>query len=175
MFKLLLISTLVFVSFSLHCQNDIHAAVREGNLKVVKKLVKKDITIVNTLNAKGHSPLNLAVYNNKEDVARLLIEKGANINYKMDMGSAVHAVAFKGNSALLKLLIDNQADIDALDNNNTSALHYAVLGNHLACVKILLENNAIRNSKDATGKTAFDYAKELGNKEILTEFNKKRR
>lgn len=174
--KAYIISSLLLL-FSLTCysQEDIFSFVREGNLNNIKKAVKDNPALINAVNSNGHSPLILACYIDQKEIVTFLLDNGANINYQMDMGSAVHAVAFKGNASILSLLIEKGADLDIVDNNRTSALHYAVLGAHVSCVKLLLDNNVSRISEDATGKTAFEYAKELGNKEILIEFNKKKR
>jgi ankyrin repeat protein len=64
----------------------------------------------------GRTPLHLAALGNSPDIARLLIDSGANID----------ALAALGNSLeVAQMLIDSGANIDAKDNAGETALHFA--------------------------------------------------
>lgn len=66
----------------------------------------------------GQAPLNEAVYGNSSpEVVRLLIERGANINYSCngdgwttDCGTPLHLAVHKNNAQLIRVLLDYGAD-----------------------------------------------------------------
>lgn len=70
-----------------------------------------------------------------------------------------------GNVEVIKLLLNNGADINAVDYYGQSPLFFAIKEKNLELVKFLVENGAIVNTKeDGFGKTAFHYA--ISNQDI---------
>ena len=66
----------------------------------------------------GGTPLGLAALLDQYEIAELLIQKGASVNFKGgDGGTALHAAAFLGRLEVAKLLIENRANIGAKNNN----------------------------------------------------------
>ena len=65
----------------------------------------------------GGTPLGLAALLDQYEIAELLIQKGASVNFKGgDGGTALHAAAFLGRLEVAKLLIENGANIAELLN-----------------------------------------------------------
>ena len=66
-------------------------------------------------NGNGRTPLDVAIIHSREDVAKLLIEKGVNVNYIQKIGemSPLMEAIFdkKGCEPMASLLIDNGADV----------------------------------------------------------------
>lgn len=60
-----------------------HSAAQHNNQKIVSTLIEQKAD-VNVANAKGETPLHAAVMNDHEDIAKLLIESGANTNTTID-------------------------------------------------------------------------------------------
>ena len=78
--------------------------------------------------------------------------------------------AENGHDEIIKLLLDNGADINAKTKSfdgGSSALIMAAENGHTSTVKFLLENGANPSSKNKRGQTAFHIATERGNKFIL--------
>ena len=140
---------------------------RSGSLAEVELLHKQNPKVVNEINDEGYSPLILACYRGNVDVAKFLINNGADINYNNAMGTALMAGVAKGNIEIVKLLVSKNAAIELTDANGTNALIYAVQFKNLALVSFLLENNADKTKIDINGKTAFEYAVFSGNQEII--------
>ena len=106
-----------------------------------------------------------------EEVARLLLENGANVNSSTENGSTplFWAVRF-GHYNIVKLLITHGADINQHEKSNVTPLHQAVEYKHLDVVKLLIQNNVEPNKIDYAGKTPLDYA---GEENVLVELLRK--
>ena len=71
-------------------------------------------------------PLGSAMAVQRNDIAQILIEHGANVNGKAanDL-TALHTAAARGNLEAAKLLLDHGADINAVSTDGKSPLAYA--------------------------------------------------
>mgnify|MGYP003968404575 CR=1 FL=1 len=102
---------------------DLHQAALQGNIEVVRQ----NILAGSDLNKKepdgGGSPLSTAATFGKTEVARALIEAGAEINFvKNDGATPLHVAAFFCHTEMVKLLLEKGADKSILDNNGSTAL-----------------------------------------------------
>ena len=71
----------------------------------------------------GHTPLSWAALLGQHEVAELLIDKGASVNFKgIGDSTALHAAAFLGRLEVVKLLIENGADPAAKNNNSETPI-----------------------------------------------------
>ncbi|KAL7913411.1 hypothetical protein GGI35DRAFT_466969 [Trichoderma velutinum] len=59
---------------------------------------------------------------------------------------------------MVSLLLQNGADVNAVNNDGRSALMEAALWGRLKSVKVLLESNAAKSAKDRHGRCAMDLA-----------------
>lgn len=90
---------------------DLHTAVVTDNIDVVKKHIeaKSDINVKDPFG--GSSPLISAAVFGKTEIARILIDAGADINFQNNDGStALHTAAFFCRPEIVKLLLDKGAD-----------------------------------------------------------------
>ncbi|KIK02691.1 hypothetical protein K443DRAFT_5965 [Laccaria amethystina LaAM-08-1] len=63
------------------------------------------------------------LYEGNEAIAKLLIEKGADVNAQGgDYGNALQAATYWGNEAIAKLLIENRADVNLHGGDYENAL-----------------------------------------------------
>lgn len=90
---------------------NIHTAVLTGNIEALKQ----DITAGTNLNEKdplgGSSPLISASLFGKTDMAKMLIDAGADVNFKNNDGStALHTASFFCRPEIVKMLLDKGAD-----------------------------------------------------------------
>jgi ankyrin repeat protein len=93
------------------------------------------------------TPLHLAVANGHEAVARLMTNKGANIEAEGSFDGAywipLHQAAANGDIALVRLLIDKGANIDATGNyERRTPLHLAVVNGDVAVAGLLIDTGA---------------------------------
>ena len=83
-------------------------------------------------------PLGSAMAVQRNDIARTLIEHGANVNGKaVNDLTALHTAAARGNLESAKLLLDHGADINAASTDGKTPLSYAEEHNHPEMVAFL--------------------------------------
>ena len=83
-------------------------------------------------------PLGSAMAVQRNDIARILIEHGADVNGKaVNDLTALHTAAARGNIEAAKLLLDHGADINAVSTDGKSPLAYAEERNHPEMVEFL--------------------------------------
>lgn len=99
-----------------------------------------------------------AARNNDLELAKLLIEKGADVNAKeWDGSTPLHVVAFNGSLEFAKLLIEKGADVNCKDKNAFTPLHLAA-DDKLEVIELLIEKGAYLNAKNELGYTALHCA-----------------
>ena len=98
-------------------------AAAAGDLPAIKRALD-DGAKLNALDAQfGITPLGWAALNGKTEAAKLLIEKGADVNARnRDGASPLHAAAFLGYPEMAKLLIEKGADINAQNHEGSTPI-----------------------------------------------------
>ncbi len=152
-----------------YCQEPISVfdIARKGTVEQVKEKLKENPKSFHVVNDDGYSPLTLACYRGNNEVAKLLIETGSDIDGKSKMGTPLMASIVKGNNEMVKFLIDKKADLEFADGNGVTALIYAVQFQNKTALQLLIESKANKAHKDKEGKTAFEHAVFAGNQEII--------
>lgn len=116
----------------------------------------------------GQTILHSAVYNNKMDIIKILLQHGAMLDVKDKRGSApLHWAAISETSANMVLLLQHGAKIDIIDNFEMTPLHWAISAGKPDNVKVLLAFGASALIKNSRGKTVIDYAHEKDDKVII--------
>ena len=131
-------------------------AVRSGAHKSVAFLLKQPGIQVDATNTADETALMLAANANDLVSANLLIEAGASVN--RPNWTPLHYAASKGHTAMMRLLIDNDAYIDAESPNGTTPLMMAAYYASPIAVKLMLEEGADPNLQNQDGQTALDMA-----------------
>ncbi|MDO9404278.1 MAG: ankyrin repeat domain-containing protein [Polaromonas sp.] len=131
-------------------------AIEETSARVSTVLVNWPKTDMNALNAKGESALMLASISGQVTMASQLIQRGADVN--KTGWTPLHYAASKGHVAVISLLLENHAYIDAPSPNGTTPLMMAAMYGTGAAVKLLLDQGADPNLKNQQGLTAFNFA-----------------
>ena len=167
-----LIAFFIFASKVVAQPLNVFDVARTGTVEQAKALLKSDPKIFNTTNSEGYSPLTLACYRSNNDVAKLLLDNGSDINKQSPMGTPLMASVVKGNLEMAKILLEKKADPDLTDTKKTTALIYAVQFKNIEMIKLLLEYDPNQSQKDDSGKTAFEYAVFSNNQEIINLFKK---
>ena len=109
----------------------------------------------------GDTCLTIAVFNNRLDICRFLINKGAHVHDKnRDADTTLHLAARQGHIEIVRLLCDHGADIEAQSILRRRPLHEAAFKGHIYVVKELIEErNAEINARDNHGWTALGLAR----------------
>ena len=137
-------------------QNGLYLALREPSPKAAQVLIDWPKTDPNILNAKGESPLMLAALKGHKELAEKLIKKGADVN--KTGWTPLHYAATSGQLAIISLLLENSAYIDAESPNGSTPLMMAAMYGTPAAVKLLLQEGADAQLKNQQGLTALQFA-----------------
>ena len=101
---------------------DIHTAVVTGNLEAIRQHIAAGSNINEKDPFGGSSPLISAAVFGKTEIARVLIEAGADINFQNNEGStALHSAAFFCRPEIVKMLLAKGADKAIKNKYNATA------------------------------------------------------
>ncbi len=152
MVKLLFISFIV--SHSL-CAQGIYDLARSGTVEQMRTHLKENPLHINQLSENGLSPFLLAAYHGNNDVAVLLIEKGADLSYCYKEGSAIYALIYKNNIPILEEIIGEGVNVnDSCQFEQLGyPIHFALSLKRYAAVELLLKNNVDLDVKDQQGRS----------------------
>lgn len=132
---------------------------------------------------KGWNCLHLAARNGQPEKARLLLEKGIDVNETQDQGqkkcllkeykfnfmlfdnvktgwNALHLAVRYGQPDTISTLLEHGIDINAT-NRGWTALHLAALNGHTDIASILLNKGASTQAVNEEGRTALDIARQV--------------
>ena len=155
-----LISVLCLATFI--SAQDIEKAAREGDLDAVKKLLQSNPELVNEANKYGMTPLFWAAQQGNLDLAKLLVDKGADINVLSPIfGTALHRAVFMGHDQIAEYLLDKGAQTTA-QNSTGTVLHTAAIRGNLEAAKLLIDKGADVNTVNQNGEIPLFYALSTG-------------
>jgi ankyrin repeat protein len=125
----------------------------KGQLDQVKAAIAQGAD-VNFRGKGGTTPLVVAARNGYFDIAKYLVEQGAQIDKRDNVRekSALLAAAFKGHYDIAEFLIEHGADVNAQAVNGWTPLHDAAFIGDFKTVKMLIDHGArldIRNNNNA--------------------------
>ena len=93
------------------------AAIREGDYHTIENLIENGANI-NMQDSYRHTPLHLAVQEEREDIVSLLLTHGANVNRQTQFGDTpLHTAVDNWYDDIAKLLVENGADTNIYNNN----------------------------------------------------------
>lgn len=123
--------------------------------------MRSSATCLEIRNFDGLSPLHLAVLQGRKDLARMLLDAGADIN-AMDIKSGqsplMHAVE-SNNADMVHFLIENRCDVNSQSYSGNTALHSACGRGQVETVRLLLKSGADSSLKNYHNDTPVMVAK----------------
>ncbi|XP_044000972.1 uncharacterized protein LOC122847395 [Aphidius gifuensis] len=134
----------------------IQYACQESNQKVVKILIDygADVNYVDPSLKERYTCLHYAVESQGECTVELLVNEGSFINATAENNiTPLHIAAkkkhndsfFFDKNNILKILLENGADVNAQTNDKKTALYFAAQEGHLSAVQTILEHNPDKN------------------------------
>lgn len=137
----------------------LHYAIVLKNLDAVKLLMKYESN-PNMIDKNGYNALHFATYSRSTEICTEIVKSIGNINARCITGETpLHIACNLQLTDIVKLLINNGANVDLQDyNNEVSPLHYCVHLNNPELVGLLLKHGAQPNIQDVVGNTALHYA-----------------
>ncbi|KAL8602129.1 hypothetical protein ACOMHN_007398 [Nucella lapillus] len=142
----------------------LHYACQNGLVHTVQRLIRQQVSVAATTTDGGLTALHFACFFSSctlsADVTRLLIlHTGTGINRELREGNTLlHFFALKGNSDVVKLLIDQGADINKQNENGDTPLYVATKEGRSHITELLIGLDADVNTQNSEGKTPLRYA-----------------
>ena len=167
-----------FVFSNLEARDDkgctpLHICAVFDRTKIARVLLKHGAD-ANATDNEGSTPLHLASAFCDELVSKesncnmvsLLLEYKANISLRDSEGSIpLHTAAAFGRKHIVRRLILEGSDVNAVDSNGDTPLHVSAGSGHLKVVLLLVDNGADLFAVDKEGLTAAACAEKFGHKE----------
>lgn len=173
----------------------LHEAIRAGDAARVATLVDGDPSLLQGGGAAGMAPLQLALYAGKQEVVRLLLERGAPVDaflaaalgetekcrdllradeVLLNMNSSdgwtpLHLACFFGHQETAGMLLGIGADVNARSANamHNTPLHAAAAGRHREICALLLTGGADVNAQQQGGYTPLHSAAANGDADLV--------
>lgn len=147
-------------------QTGLLLALREPSPKVAQVLIEAPETDIEARNAQDESPLMMAALKGQHEFVAKLIARDADIN--KPGWAPLHYAATTGQVAILRVLLEKHAFIDAQSPNGTTPLMMAAMYGTTEAVKLLLDEGADPLMKNEQGMTASDFG-QRGNRPDAVE------
>ncbi|PNP40031.1 hypothetical protein TGAMA5MH_07953 [Trichoderma gamsii] len=164
----------VDITEGLNCRKDLKEyknrtplswAAQDGRADIVRLLLQT--ATINDLDGEGRTSLSRASEKGHEAVARLLIDKGADINASDKYGWTALLWALQyGHEAVARLLINKGADINASDKGKWIPLLQASVKGYEAVARLLINKGADINASDKGGWTPLLRASQNGHEAV---------
>lgn len=119
---------------------------------------------------KSESALHFFATENRVEVVRWLLSKGANPNGTATGTSPLHSAAQLGHREICTALIQAGADFDLQDGLGDTALHKASAGGYVDVVITLLDAGADPSIAEAGGRLPVDHALPRKREQISAAF-----
>ncbi|XP_026015397.1 ankyrin-2b isoform X42 [Astatotilapia calliptera] len=147
----------------------LHIAARKDDTKSAALLLQNDHNadvqskmMVNrtTENGKsGFTPLHIAAHYGNVNVATLLLNRGAAVDFTARNGiTPLHVASKRGNTNMVRLLLDRGSQIDAKTRDGLTPLHCAARSGHDTAVELLLERGAPLLARTKNGLSPLHMA-----------------
>ncbi|XP_043917494.1 ankyrin-2 isoform X6 [Protopterus annectens] len=144
----------------------LHIAARKDDTKSAALLLQNDHNadvqskmMVNRTTESGFTPLHIAAHYGNVNVATLLLNRGAAVDFTARNGiTPLHVAAKRGNTNMARLLLDRGAQIDAKTRDGLTPLHCAARSGHDQTVEILLERGAPMLARTKNGLSPLHMA-----------------
>jgi uncharacterized protein len=133
-------------------------AARDGSLKAASLLLSNSKTVIEARSLQDESALMMAALNGYEELVKVLIAKGADVN--KTGWTPLHYAATKGHISIIKLLLAKSAYIDAESPNKSTPLMMAAMYGTFDAIKLLIDEGADVLLKNDLNLTALDFARQ---------------
>ena len=129
------------------------------NLEKIEVMIKSGLVDLKAKDEDGWTPLHVASRRNRIEIAKLLIDRGADVEAKVDGWTPLHLASYWNRIETAKLLLERGADVNAKDNEGATPLHLASWNNCIEIAKLLIDAGADVRAEDNEGRTPLHRAR----------------
>jgi ankyrin repeat protein len=148
---------------------------KEIEIETISLILENQHVDINHINKGGETDLHYAIKASNAEMARCLLEKGADPTIRNTEGNNSFQLAalFLTDTHVLGLMLGNEKkiEIDERDKQGRTALHLAIATSNVTAARFLLSNGANPNVADEDGLTALHraakYVKDMDIVELL--------
>lgn len=149
----------------------LHLAAQNGLTRLTQRILDdepKDQAGLNHQDRWGRTPLYCACESGYEQIMKLLIKRGTDINIQSIFGdNALQVASRKGFKSIIELLLDNGADIHVQSRHIWSSLSAASYSGHVEVARLLLDRGADIATRDSRGRTPLHLAVIYNHQELV--------
>ncbi|CAM3853772.1 ankyrin repeat domain-containing protein [Deinococcus frigens] len=149
---------------------NIFEAAAVGEAGRVRELLDADCALLHAVSPDGFSPLGLSAFFGQDEVAGLLLWRGANVNAVSRNAMQVqplHSAVAGNHFNLVQKLLEAGADVNAAQHGGFTPLMGAAQNGDAELVRLLLSHGAQAGALTDDGRSAADLAQEEGHGEVL--------
>ena len=167
--------------------NEVFDAIKDDNTGELRKIISDNtVTLDSFINLKdkesGQTPVMMSVLRGRTEMVRLLLAEAAvDVSIgEMQGYTVMHGAGFQGRAEILKLLLEDQRDIDPseIHQDGFSPLHRACWGNearHTDTVKVFLEVAGVPwDLRSEKGTTCYDVTNNPGTRNLIRKWKQQK-
>ena len=141
---------------------DVFDAAAVGRTRGLEELLDGERELVTAWSPDGFTALHLAAFFGQEEAAKILLERGAEVNFVAPNATIhvtpLHSAAAGSHPRIVKLLLEHGADPNAAQDGGFTPLHSAAQSDDRESAEALLEAGADPSLANDDGKTPADLA-----------------
>jgi ankyrin repeat protein len=142
-----------------------------GQVERGKALLDADPSLATAWSPDGFTPLHLAAYFGQDEMAKFLVDHGADVNAVSRNPMALqplHSAASSRSAGIVRLLLERGAAVNAKQHGGYTPLHAAASNGDVATTELLLSFGANPEQTTDDHRTPIDFAREKGAENIVS-------
>jgi uncharacterized protein len=158
---------------------DVFEAAAIGDVERLRQLLDEDQALSQAWSADGFTPLHFAAFFGHPDAAKVLTERGAelearstNEQFAFD-ATPLHSAAAAGQHEVCELLLDAGADVNAVQHGGYTPLLDAAANGDGKLAELLLDRGADATARLDDGRGAPDLAAAAGEEELAGKLRRR--
>jgi uncharacterized protein len=151
---------------------DVFEAAAMGDVERLRELLDMDVSAAIAWSEDGFTPLHFAAFFGHPEAAKLLTERGADLEARSTNeqfafdATPLHSAAAAGQREVCEILLDTGADVNAVQHGGYTPLIDAAQNGNVELAKLLLERGADPTARLDDGRSAAELATAAGNEEL---------